>query len=107
MATLKRLGCSFSREEHSRGAALPTHPVQVLGNLTVLKEPGTGRTNGALEGWEELSLPLALPAPTHSQSSQTDTQQAAGGEGTGEVLPARTAKHPRDKPLPHASLTCS
>lgn len=81
VATLKRLGCRFSTEEHSRGAhseekLCQTIPIEVLGNLTVPRQPGTSMTDSALEGWEELSLPH--PNTQTELSGQTHSRQREG-----------------------------
>lgn len=95
-------GGTFPRSPLQR-TALPAHPIRVLENLTVPKEPCTGTTVPWRAG-------RSSPCPWHSlpqhtdRALWTDTQQAVGGEGTGEALSARRAKHPRDKPLPISPL---
>lgn len=84
MPMSKQLGCHCSREEHvprspPRRAAPPTHPLQAMGDCqpAPLPQRAMHRHNSVTEGQ---GLLLALPAPTHRQSSPDRRTAGSGRE---------------------------
>lgn len=81
MATLKRLGCHFSSEQHlepTPKSSSAIHPLQVLGNLTVPKEPGTGTAQHNRQPWRD---GRSCFCPWHSLPQHTDRHTAGSGRG--------------------------